>query len=575
MKRVRRRRWTIGILVAVVVVGLALVALTARAARRPRAGSVVEVSIKGEIPEEIPGGAFGRILGAKKLTMRDYVEGILKARDDRRVNGLLVTIDRPTIGLGKAQELRDALSEFRRSGKWTVAWMETAGEFAPGNLPYYLATACQSIWIAPSGDVNLTGLRFEVPFIRGSLDKLGIVPDFDHIGRYKTFKNFFTDHAMDRAYRESMEAIVESLYRQVRRGIAEGRGVSEEQVGALIDRGPFLGPQALEAKLVDRLGYRDELEADLKEKNGGRLPLVKLASYLGGGRHFDHGVKVALIYGNGAVTRGESDFDPLLQGATMGSDTVAAAIRKAREDRSIKAIVFRVDSPGGSYVASDIIWREVSRTHGVKPIVISMSDLAGSGGYFVAMAADRIIAQPATLTASIGVLGGKFVTRGFFEKIGVTSDAVQRGRHATYFSTHQPYTPEERAIFEGALQRIYRDFVEKAAKGRGRTFDQIDAIAKGRVWTGEDALRLGLVDELGGITLAIRRALDLAKLDPESSVRLVLFPEPKGLLLSLLSRDDTRAALDTLRQRVTQVLEEGTIPAPAGVLLMPFVPRPE
>ncbi len=566
-----RRFW---IVVAFVIVVLVLVGLVVRSAGRPRRNSVLEVRITGEIPENAPAGPFGAVLGTRTLTLLDYVAGIKRAREDRRIHGLILLIDAPRIGFAKVQELRDAVRDFQKSGKWAVAFMETAGEFAPGNKEYYLATACPSIWVVPSGDVNLTGLRVEVPFIRGALDKLGIFPDFGHLGKYKNFKNMITDTIMNEPYRESMESIADGLYRQMLQGIATGRKMSEEQVADLVDRGPFTGPQAMQAKLVDHLGYRDQLDAELKEKNGGSLPRITLGRYVKGGAYYDRGTKVALIYGMGTVGRGESGYDPVFSGATMGSTTVAEAIREAREDRSIKAIVFRIDSPGGSYIASDIIWREVELTRGVKPIVASMSDVAGSGGYFVAMGCDRIIAEPGTLTASIGVLAGKFVTTAFWNTLGITSDAVQRGKHATFYSKDLRYSPEERAIFESWLQRIYRDFVQKAAKGRGKSFEAIDAIAQGRVWLGQDAQKLGLVDELGGLALAIHRALELAKIDPEGRVNLIELPRPKGLIRKILdSGDDTRAALESLRLKVEALATNGPGPSPEQVLLMPVVPR--
>ncbi|MBI4169167.1 MAG: signal peptide peptidase SppA [Acidobacteria bacterium] len=561
------------IIVLVVVVVLVGAGFGARLARQPSAGSVLEMTLREDIPEQAATDPLARLFGGKRLTMRDYIEALRRARDDSRINGLLVTVDGPGVGFARTQELRDAILDFQSTGKWAVAYLETAGEFSPGNRDYFLATACGSIWLAPPGDINLTGIRASVPFIRGTLDKLGIYPDYDHIGKYKTAKNLFTDTSMTEAYRESMDKIVDGAYGQMKRGIALGRKLSEDEVAALIDRGPFIGPQALEAKLVDSLGYRDQLEDGLKEKNGGSLPLMKVGRYLKSGRFYDRGVKVAVVYGEGPVTRGESDDDPFSGDTTMGSDTIAAAIKKAREDKSIKAIVFRVDSPGGSYVASDVIWREVSLTKGVKPIVVTMGDVAGSGGYFVSMAADRIIAEPGTITASIGVVAGKFITTGFWNKVGITSDAVQRGRHSTYFSSDLRYTPEERAIFQTWLERIYKDFVGKVAQGRGKTFDEIHAVAQGRIWLGEDALKLGLVDELGGLTAAIRSALDLAQLDPESRVRLVALPEPKSLFQRIISSDaDVRSPFAGLRSRIKKMIEQGPFSGDQ-VLMMPIVPE--
>ena len=562
------------VVVGVIVAGLIGIGLIARQSRNPSSGSVLELTLDGDVDELSPNEPFGEVFGGKRLSLRDFEEAILRAKDDDRINGLLLTLKRPQMGFGRVQELRAAIKAFRDAGKWTVAWTETAGEFGPGTGLYYLASACESIWIAPPGDVNLTGFRSEVPFIRGVFDKLKVYPDYDHIGKYKNAMNFYTDKSMNEAYREAMEAILDSLYRQVRQGIAESRGMTDDEVAAIIDGGPYLGPQALEAKLVDHLGYRDELITWLTEKNGGKLPIVKPRKYLKAGRYWGEGTRIALIYGVGAVTRGESESNPLTGSPTMGSDTVAAAIKDAREDDSIKAIVFRVDSPGGSYVASDIIWREVTLTKGKKPIVVSMGDVAGSGGYFVAMAADRIVAQPGTITASIGVLAGKFVTKDFWEMLGLTSDAIQRGRHATFFSSEQPFTAEERAIFKGWLERIYKDFVGKVAQGRGKSFDDIHAIAQGRIWTGEDALKLGLVDELGGLPTAVARAAELANLKPSDKVHLIEVPAPKSFFQDLFDRDDsTETSLQKLRMHIRSFVEEGRLPIRDEVLAMPYVPR--
>jgi protease-4 len=563
------------VVVGVIVAGLIGIGLLARQSRVPSASSVLEVVLDDDIGELSPSQPFGGVFGGRHLSVRDYEEAILRAKDDTRITGLLLTIKRPQMGFGRVQELRDAIKAFGGAGKWTVAWSETAGEFGPGTGLYYLATACREIWIAPPGDVNLTGFRSEVPFIRGVLDKLKVYPDYDHIGKYKNAMNFYTDKSMNASFREAMEAIIDSLYRQVRQGIAEARNMTDDEVAAVVDGGPYLGPQALEAKLVDHLGYRDELVTYLTEKNGGKLPIVKVSKYLKGGRVWDEGTRIALIYGVGGVTRGESDSNPLTGSSTMGSDTVAAAIKEAREDDSIKAIVFRVDSPGGSYVASDIIWREVMLTKGKKPIVVSMGDVAGSGGYFVSMAADRIIAQPGTITASIGVLAGKLVTKDFWEMVGLTSDYIQRGRHATFYSTDQQFTAEERAIFKGWLERIYKDFVGKVAQGRGKTFDEIHAIAQGRIWSGEDALKLGLVDELGGLPTAVARAAELAHLDPKAKVQLVEVPEPKSFLQEIFSHDDSAetTSLERLRLQIRDFVEDGRLPIRDEVLAMPYVPR--
>jgi protease-4 len=559
-------------IVGTLVAGLVAVAFMVRMSSQPAAGSVLELTLDDDIPDHVEVEGLAQMFGGRKLTLRDYLEALRLARDDRRIKGLLVAIDGPGAGSAKLQELRDAILDFQKGSKWAVAYLETAGEFSPGNRDYYLATSCGSIWLAPPGDINLVGMRAEPPFIRGALDLLGIVPDMDHIGKYKSAMNTITDKEMNEAFRESMEALVGSIYGQVKRGIAKGRKMTEEQVAALIDNGPYIGPRALQAGLVDTLGYRDELEKSLKQKNGGSLPLVKVGQYLKAGRFYTRGPKVALIYGLGGVARGENQTNPVTGEMTMGSDTTAEAIKKAREDPSIKAIVFRVDSPGGSYIASDVIYHQVALTKGVKPIVVSMGDVAGSGGYFVSMGADKIVAEPATITASIGVLAGKLVTTGFWNKVGITFDSVQRGRHATFFSTSEKYTPEEREIFAGWLDRIYKDFVGKAAKGRGKSYDEIHAVAQGRVWSGEDALRLGLVDELGGLSTAMRRALVLAHLDPEARVHLVVMPEAKSWFSQFWGGEETRTPYASLQRQVRKLIEEGPSIEPDGVLSMPYVP---
>jgi len=558
--------------VGTLVAGLTTIALLVRQASQPTRGSVLELAVEGEIPDYVEVEGLSHVFGGRRMTLRDDIEALRLAREDHRINGLLVTINGPSLGSGRLQELRDAIIDFQKKGKWAVAYLETAGEFSPGNRDYYLATACGTIWLSPPGDINLVGMRVEPPFIRGTLDLLGIVPDMDHIGKYKSAMNTITDKEMNDSFRESMEALVGSIFGQVLKGIAAGRGMSEEKVSSLVDEGPYIGPRALKAGLVDRLGYRDELESSLKEKNDGALSLIKISSYLKAGRFFGYGPRITLIYALGGVSRGENQSNPFTGEMTMGAETTAAAIRKAREDPSIKAIVFRVDSPGGSYIASDVIYHQVILTKAVKPIVVSMGDVAASGGYFVSMGADKIVAEPATITASIGVLAGKMVTTGFWNKVGITFDSVQRGKHATFFSTGVRYTPEEREIFASWLDRIYKDFVGKAAKGRGRTFEQIHEVAQGRVWSGEDALRLGLVDELGGLTTAIRRALVLARMDPDARVQLVVMPEPRSWFSQFLNEDETRAPFASVRHEVRRFIEEGPSIAPDGVLSMPYVP---
>ncbi|MGH7960196.1 MAG: S49 family peptidase, partial [Candidatus Binatia bacterium] len=358
--------------------------------------------------------------------VRDVVAALVQASQDKRVVALVARVDAADMGLAQVQEIRDAILAFRSTGKLAIAHAETFGEFGPGNSAYYLATAFDEIYLQPSGDVGLTGLIAESPFVRGTLEKLGVTPRFDHRGEYKNAMNMFTEYQYTAPHREAVQTIMESLFKQIVQGIATTRKLPEEKVRELVDRGPFLGQQAVEAKLVDGLAYWDQITANVKEKAGKDAQRLSLLKYLRrAGRPYAEGTTIALIYGVGSVHRGKSEYDPLFGGSSMGSDTVAAALRAAIKDEQVKAILFRIDSPGGSYVASDTIWRETIRAKEAgKPVIVSMSDVAGSGGYFVAMSADKIVAQPATITGSIGVFAGKMLTNGLWNKIGLSWDEI-------------------------------------------------------------------------------------------------------------------------------------------------------
>ena len=331
---------------------------------------------------------------------------------------MIARIGAASMGMAQTQEIREAVLRFRAHKKFAVAYSETFGEFGPGNGAYYLATAFDHIYLQPSGDVGLTGIIMESPFIKGTLGKLGVTFHGDHRYEYKAALNFYTESKYTVAHKEEMTSIMDSWFNQMKDGICQARQIAPDKFQSIVDAGPYLGKEAVDAKLVDGVAYRDEVYGKVKTQAGSGAELLYLDKYLDrAGRPHNRGKKIALVYGVGAVTRGKSDFDPVQSEQTMGSDTVASAIRAAANDDSVKAILFRVDSPGGSYVASDTIWREVvnARKAG-KPVIVSMGNLAGSGGYFVAMAADKIVAQPGTITASIGVLGGKMLTSGLWIK---------------------------------------------------------------------------------------------------------------------------------------------------------------
>ncbi|EAU66821.1 signal peptide peptidase SppA, 67K type [Stigmatella aurantiaca DW4/3-1] len=511
------------------VAGLVLLLMLAAASKPSVPGTLVlELELNEPLLEQVPEDSLAGAFGPKRATVRDVVEALEKAAQDKRVKSLLVHIDQPG-GVAVAQELRDAVKAFRASGKKAVAFTDTFGEGGSATGAYYLATAFDEIYIQPSGDVTLTGIAMETPFARDAFAKLGVQPRIGQRYEYKNAVNTYTEQGYTAAHREATEKFLGSLFGQLVRGIAEGRKLSEDEVKGLIDRAPLLGQAALEAKLVDGLLYRDEVLAKVKEEAGKGAQLLFLDKYLdrtGGAR--EEGETVALVYGVGGIVRGKSESNPFGGEATFGAESVALALRKASEDKEVKAILFRVDSPGGSYVASDTVRREVQRAREKgKPVIVSMATYAASGGYFVSMGADKIVAQPGTLTGSIGVYGGKMVTADFWAKLGINFETISLGKDATLYSTDSDFTPEQQAKNDASLDRVYTDFTQKAAEGRHLPLEKLQAVARGRVWTGEDAKELGLVDELGGFPKALELVREAAKLPKDAKVHLQVFPRKK------------------------------------------------
>jgi protease-4 len=534
-------RWLFRILAIIggAVVGAVVVGTATRYVWRGHvpAHTVIELDLERPLVEYVPDDPLANLLQSRRMPLREVLDGLERAKADDRVVGLLAHVGQGSFGLAQIQEVRDAVADFRASGKRAIAFTEAFGEFGPGNGAYYLATAFGEIYLQPSGDVGLTGLMAETPFVRGTLDKLGIVPRFGARGEFKNAINTFTERRFTAPHREATTRLITSQFDQIVRGIATARGLPEADVRAVVDHAPLSAEHALDAKLVDGLAYRDEVVAKLEE--GGTKPeRLNLTRYLAlAGPPPATGDTVALIHGVGVVSRGKSGVDPMSGDVGMGSDTVTAAFRSAVEADRVRAIVFRIDSPGGSYVASDTIWREVSRAREAgKPVVVSMSDVAASGGYFVAIPADRIVAQPGTITGSIGVFAGKMLTGGLWDKLGVTWDEVHMGTNATMWTGLSDYSAAERTNFDATLDRIYRDFTSKVAAGRNLSKERVDEIARGRVWTGEDALARGLVDALGGYPEALRQVRSTLGLAADAPLQLEQFPPSRGLLGALFAR---------------------------------------
>ena len=546
----------LGSLVLLIAIGAAVIGMMSGGKGTVPAKVILEINFEQGLAETESDDPFASFGPLKKPTLRAVLSAIERAGEDQRVVALIAKIGGGSIGLAQVQELRDAIAAFRAKGK-TAA--ETFGEVSPGNGGYYLATAFEQIYLQPSGDIGLTGLIAEASFVRGTFDKLGVVPRMDHRYEYKNAKNTFTETKFTDAHREATQKIIDSLFSQIVKGIAETRNIKEDELRALIDRGPFFGKEAIDAKLVDQLAYRDEAYSAVKEKAGKDAQLLYLGKYLErAGSPYEKGETIALIYGVGGVQRGKSEFNPLSGSQTMGSDTVTAAFRAAIDDKKVKAILFRVDSPGGSYVASDAIWRETLRAKQAgKPVIVSMGNVAGSGGYFVAMAADKIIAQPGTITGSIGVVGGKWITSDFWAKLGITFDSIQTSKNAAMWTGAKDYSKEEWARLQTWLDRVYEDFTGKVAEGRKLPKEKVLAVAKGRIWSGEDAKANGLIDEVGGYSTALKLAREAAKIPADAKIKLKVFPEPKSFVQALLDKgqdsSEAKSAVATLLERLQPV----------------------
>jgi protease-4 len=478
----------------------------------------------GEGPVTDPVAAF---MSRRKIRLPDIIEGLRRARRDDRVRALVVKVGGGRIGLARMQEIREAVSGFRESGKLTVAWAETFGEFTHGNVPYYLATAFDRIYLQPSGTLGLTGIAVEQLFLHDALAKIGVAFQSAKRYEYKSAADNLTERGFTPPAREASERLAASIAEQISAAIAERRGKTPEQARALLDRGPFLAADALAEGLVDALGYRDEVYADVRKEAGADATLQYVARYQRNqllaqrARRLPRGRErfVAVIYASGPIRQGRSTRSPVGGGA-MGSDTVAAALRSALSDERARAVLLRVNSPGGSATASDTIWREVVRLRAAgKPVVVSMSDVAASGGYFIAAPADVIVAQPGTITGSIGVIMGKPVLADALERAGITTDSVAVGSGATMLAPTHPFTEDEWNRINIWLDSIYQDFIGKVASGRGIPVERVHEVARGRVWTGADAAQNGLVDELGGLQAAAEIARRRAGLPPDAPLR--------------------------------------------------------
>jgi protease IV len=548
----KRTAWVLAAGVAALALGAAAVGAVVLLVRGGGRSSLswktgaqyLSLDVSGEVPEE-PASGLSALFDGGAPSLQRLVDSVDRAAADPAVKGLVLRVGSSDLGWARLAELRDALLRFRRSGKPSWAHLEFAG-----NQEYFLATGCSRIALSPTATLDVSGLSAEVTFFKGSLDKLGIQAQFEGIGKYKNAPNQFTETGFTEPHREQMEALVGSLFDTYIAAVAESRKLEPARVRELIDEAPFDARRAKAAGLVDELLYRDEVEGRLGA--GNRIGASRYARSAAG-FSFGSRPKLALVYAVGTIVPGESGSGTF-GGGFVGSDTVIRGLRQAAGDDGVRAILLRVDSPGGSGTASDAVWREVALARRSKPVVVSMGDYAASGGYYIAMNADAIVAQPGTITGSIGVFSGKFSMRGLYEKLGMSEEVVQRGRFARLFSGSEPWTDEERERVRGLNRVFYDTFVAKAAEGRHRTAEQIEQVAQGRVWTGAEALHTGLVDALGGLDVATALARDKAHLARGQDVSLVVLPEPRGFLETLTARTDDDAAVRLLGRRGAALL---------------------
>ena len=523
---------TFAAMILFVILGFAmLLGLIASAASskpmRPE-NVVLTLDLNASLPDQAPLGGFAAFSGLPGFT--DILIKLKAAETDESVKGIYLRGAFTGIGTSRAEELRDALKSFRASGKFVVA--HTQGMIGVGGpSAYHSITAAEEIWMQPGSDFMISGVTFETEFLKGLFDKIGLTPQIYALYEYKNAPNSYNETAYTEPHREAMTALATSLWDTALADIAADRGMQVPALKAVLEGGPQSAEEALEAKLVDKLGWPEDTEDAVLERAGEDAELVELFSYTAppSKAKAKDGV-IAVVGGEGAVVTGGNTTDsPFADTPGFASDVIARAILDAAEDEDVKAIVFRVDSPGGSPTASDQIWRAVERAKEAgKPVVVSMGSLAASGGYYVSTGADSIIANRGTITGSIGIFGGKFALDGTFNKIGVTFDTVTVGGEFTNAYGVAPFNQAQEAVVREQLKRGYDRFVGLVAEGRGKTYDEIHAIARGRVWSGAQAKEIGLVDELGGFMTAVAKAQELAGMDPAVAPMLSYYPQRKS-----------------------------------------------
>ncbi len=533
------KRFLLGVLAGVVIAGVSVVVLffasLKLADRTPSVPDrfVLVVRLQGAMPEvsstSLP---FPGLEGQMPLTVVELYRVLRNAAQDSRVAGVFLVPAGAQAGWGKMQELREGIAAVRAAKKPVYAWLQS-----PGMRDYYLAAGADKVFAGQEDLIDVKGLSLEATYFKGSLDKLGVRVEIEHAGRYKDAGDTFTRTGMSPETRESLDALLDGIYGRILSAVAEGRGKSVEEVRSIVDQGPFVAPRAQEAGLLDGLMYEREARESLAEAAGvGKDAVVTARRYLGALPR-GKGKRVAVLVAQGDILR-VSSGGFLAEEQAITPRAMGRMIRAIREDNSISGVILRVDSPGGDAVASDEILSELKALSSKKPLVISMSDVAASGGYYIAMTGDPVLAYPDTVTGSIGVIYGKVNIQGLYDKLGISTEILKRGANADIDSAVKPLTPDSRRKLREGVEFIYDGFLKRVAEGRKRPVEEIAPVAEGRVWLGADARERGLVDDLGGLTLAVDKIREKAGLGSDEAVRLVVFPERKSLFQQLMQKDE-------------------------------------
>ncbi len=569
------KKFLLGFLIGLVFAGLGAVIVGFAAMRlgdrRPTVSSnaTLVLHLEGDMPEQQPVDYPLPFLQEQQaVTIPETWQMLRKAAVDPRIKAIVLEPRGLSIGWAKLEELRADILNFKKSGKPVYAFLRGAG-----GHEYYLASAADKIFMAPEDELDLKGLRAELVYVKGTLDKLGVSMEFEHIGKYKDAPDQFTKTGPSPETLEVTNQILDQYFGDLVNVISQGRKKTPDAVKALIDQGPFVGENALSGGLVDELVYEDQMYTRLKDQLKTETKRIGAHDYARAQvAGLDGKSRIAFVTADGDITRGSGN------GVTEGGITDTGMIKTLREvedDSSIKGVILRIDSPGGDAFASDDILHEVKMLSAKKPMVISMSDYAASGGYFIAMSGDPIVAYPNTLTGSIGVFFGRVNLQGLYDKIGLKKEILKRGHFAAIDSEDGPLSDEDRAKLHKEIDSFYKAFVERVAAGRKRPYDQMAPLAEGRVWLGAQAKANGLIDEIGGLDRALDLIKERAKIAASEKVTLVNFPPKRTLFEMLLNRDDSSDAESAVLERKIQALV-GRFPlralAHGGMMrLMPYV----